>query len=42
MEASRINAAVRLAVEKGMTTQDIGGKLGTKACAAWIAEQVGK
>jgi len=42
MEASRINAAVRLAVEQGMTTADIGGKLGTKACAAWIAEQVGK
>ena len=42
MEAARINAAVRLAVEQAMTTQDIGGKLGTKACAKWIAEQVGQ
>jgi 3-isopropylmalate dehydrogenase len=37
---ARINAAVLAAVQQKMTTQDIGGKLGTKECAAWIAKRV--
>jgi 3-isopropylmalate dehydrogenase len=39
-EAAKINAAVLAAVEQSMTTQDIGGRLGTKECGAWIAKQV--
>ncbi len=39
-EAAKINAAVLSAVEQSMTTQDIGGTLGTKECGAWIAKQV--
>lgn len=38
--AARMNAAVLAAVQQKMTTQDIGGKLGTKECAAWIAKRV--
>jgi 3-isopropylmalate dehydrogenase len=41
-EAVRINAAVLAAVEQKKTTQDIGGALGTKASARWIAERVAK
>src|SRR5438309_6707148 len=40
VEAAKINAAVLAAVEQSMTTQDIGGKLGTRECAAWIAKHV--
>ncbi len=40
-EAAKINAAVLAAVQQKMTTQDIGGTLGTKECAAWIANRVG-
>ncbi len=41
-EAARINAAVLTAVEQKQTTLDIGGTLGTKASAGWIAERVAK
>ena len=37
-EADRINHAVLEAVRQKKTTQDIGGALGTKESAAWIAE----
>lgn len=38
--ASKINQAVLTAVKSKKTTTDIGGTLGTRACAQWIAEQV--
>jgi len=41
-EAEKINAAILAAVREKKTTQDIGGSLGTRECAAWIAERVGK
>jgi 3-isopropylmalate dehydrogenase len=41
-EAAKINAAVLVAVQQKKTTSDIGGSLGTKECAAWIAQQAGK
>ena len=41
-EAGKINAAVLAAVEQKKTTADIGGSLGTKESAAWIAERVAK
>src|SRR3954466_14294704 len=34
-EADKINAAVLAAVQQKKTTQDVGGTLGTKECAAW-------
>jgi 3-isopropylmalate dehydrogenase len=39
-EADRVNHAVLDAVRQKKTTQDIGGSLGTKESAAWIAERV--
>src|SRR5213080_1088657 len=39
-EAERIEAAVLEAVRQKKTTQDIGGALGTRECAEWIAKQV--
>ncbi|HEX8813083.1 MAG TPA: 3-isopropylmalate dehydrogenase [Terracidiphilus sp.] len=41
-EAQKIENAVLAAVRAGKTTIDVGGSLGTRECAAWIAEQVGK
>ena len=41
-DAEKINAAILSAVQQKKTTQDIGGTIGTKECAAWIAEQVAK
>jgi len=39
-EAARINHAVLEAVRQRKTTQDIGGSLGTKEAAEWIAAHV--
>ena len=39
-EAERINAAVLAAVRAKQTTQDIGGKLGTREAGDWIADKV--
>jgi isocitrate/isopropylmalate dehydrogenase len=39
-EAERIDAAVLEAVRQHKTTSDIGGKLGTREVAEWIAERV--
>jgi isocitrate/isopropylmalate dehydrogenase len=35
-EAARVEAAVRGAVERGETTRDVGGGLGTRAAAAAV------
>src|SRR5436305_11282561 len=40
-DAAKINAAVLAAVQQKKTTSDIGGSLGTKECASWIADHVG-
>jgi 3-isopropylmalate dehydrogenase len=39
-EAARIESAVEAAVHAGMTTGDIGGRLGTKEVGDWIAKEV--
>lgn len=39
-EAARIEAAVLEAVRQRKTTSDIGGSLGTRESAAWVAERV--
>jgi len=39
-EAAKIEAAVLEAVRQKKTTADVGGKLGTRECAGWIAERV--
>jgi 3-isopropylmalate dehydrogenase len=39
-EAQKIEAAVLAAVREKRTTADVGGSLGTRECANWIAEQV--
>lgn len=39
-EAAKIEAAVIKAVQEKKTTVDVGGSLGTKECASWIANQV--
>jgi 3-isopropylmalate dehydrogenase len=39
-EAARVEAAVRLAVERGQTTADIGGPLGTRAAGAAVASAI--
>ncbi|HTD21563.1 MAG TPA: 3-isopropylmalate dehydrogenase [Terriglobales bacterium] len=39
--AAHINAAVFEAVRQKKTTADVGGNLGTKECAAWIATEAG-
>jgi 3-isopropylmalate dehydrogenase len=40
-EAQKIENAVLEAVREKKTTADVGGSMGTKECAAWIAERVG-
>ena len=40
-EAKKIEAAVLEAVREKKTTSDVGGTLGTRECAHWIAERVG-
>ena len=39
-EAQRIETAVSEAVRADQTTVDVGGKLGTRECAEWIASRV--
>jgi 3-isopropylmalate dehydrogenase len=39
-ESARMSQAVLAAVQQKKTTSDIGGNLGTKECAEWIAGQV--
>ena len=39
-ESQRIEAAVLEAVWEKRTTADVGGALGTRECARWIAERV--
>src|ERR1700757_2162385 len=39
-EAQKIEAAVLAGVREKRTTADVGGSLGTRECANWIAEQV--
>ena len=39
-EAQRIEASVLKAVQQKKTTADVGGSLGTRECAEWIAQQV--
>jgi 3-isopropylmalate dehydrogenase len=39
-EASRIESSVVAAVQEGKRTQDIGGKMGTREVAEWIANRV--
>ncbi|MEO5935996.1 MAG: 3-isopropylmalate dehydrogenase [Terriglobales bacterium] len=41
-EAEKVNGAILAAVQQKKTTGDIGGSLGTRECAAWIAERVGR
>ena len=41
-EAQKIESAVLEAVRAGKTTVDVGGSLGTRECAAWIAGKVTK
>jgi 3-isopropylmalate dehydrogenase len=41
-ESEKIDAAVLDAVREKKTTQDVGGTLGTRECAQWIAERVAK
>ena len=41
-EAARIEGAVLEAVRQKKTTQDIGGKLGTKETGEWVAETVAR
>jgi 3-isopropylmalate dehydrogenase len=39
-EAGKIENAVLEAVRQKKTTVDVGGAMGTRECAAWIAERV--
>ena len=39
-DAQKIEAAVLKAVQQKKTTADVGGSLGTRECAEWIAKQV--
>jgi len=39
-DADRIEAAVLEAVRQQKTTEDIGGKLGTREAGEWVAEAV--
>jgi 3-isopropylmalate dehydrogenase len=41
-EAAAIDAAILDAVRQKKTTSDVGGTLGTKESAAWIAKQVAR
>ena len=40
-EEGRIERWVTAAIEAGQCTVDVGGKLGTKAAAAWVRERIG-
>jgi len=42
VEATKIEAAVVDAIREKKTTVDVGGAMGTRECAQWIAERVGK
>src|SRR5881392_739176 len=39
-EAEKVNSAILAAVQQKKTTQDIGGALGTRECAGWVAGQL--
>src|SRR3954469_881069 len=41
-ESEKIEAAVLKAVQQKKTTADVGGALGTRECAEWIAEQIAR
>ena len=41
-EASKIEGAVLAAVHQKKLTADVGGNLGTRECAQWIAQQAGR
>ena len=41
-ESAKIETAVIAAVREKKTTVDVGGTMGTRECAQWIAERVGK
>jgi 3-isopropylmalate dehydrogenase len=41
-EATRIETAVLRAVREKKTTADVGGSLGTRECAEWIAQRVAR
>ncbi len=41
-ESQKLENAVLEAVRAGKTTADVGGKLGTRECAQWIAERVSR
>ena len=41
-EAAKIEASVLAAVQQKKLTIDVGGNLGTRECAEWIANQVGQ
>jgi 3-isopropylmalate dehydrogenase len=41
-EAAKIESAVHVAVLENKTTTDVGGTLGTRQCAGWIAERVAR
>ena len=41
-EAQKIENAVLDAVRERKTTVDVGGALGTRECAQWIAKRVAK
>jgi isocitrate/isopropylmalate dehydrogenase len=41
-EAERIENAVLEAVKQKKTTSDVGGSLGTKESAEWVAKQVAR
>ncbi len=41
-ESQKIESAVLDAVREKKTTSDVGGSLGTRECAAWIAERVAR
>jgi len=41
-EAQKIESAVLEAVREKKTTSDVGGTMGTRECAAWIAERVAR
>ena len=39
-EERRIESAVRRAIDTGNCTTDVGGRLGTRAAAAWVRDEV--
>jgi isocitrate/isopropylmalate dehydrogenase len=38
-DAQKVEAAVLKALQQKKTTADVGGNLGTRECADWIAKQ---